>query len=107
MNEYEEIYNKISDMQLKAIELEDEAEYRRFARYPQYQFDWLSSVTKFNDLLLFNDFIKKSDSAIRNQLKQCRIRIDSGSEASTEFQGFLLTVLSIIRDRVKYNETVN
>lgn len=107
MSEYEVIYNKISDIQLKVIELEDEAEYRRFARNPQYQFDWLSSVTKFNDLLLFNDFIKKSDSAIRNQLKQCRFRIDRGSDPATEFHGFLLTVLSIIRDRVKYNETVN
>ena len=107
MSDYEVIYNKISDMQLMAIKLEDEAEYRRFARYPQYQFDWLTSVTKFNDLLLFNDYIKKSDTAIRNQLKQCRFRIDRGSDPATEFQGFLLAVLSIIKERLKYDEKVN
>ena len=94
-------------MQLRAIELEDEAEYRRFARYPQYQFDWLTSVTNFCDLLLFNDIIKQSDTAIRNQLKQCRIRIDRGSDPANEFQGFLQTVLSIIKDRLKHDETVN
>lgn len=107
MSEYEAIYNKISDMQLKAIELEDDAEYRRFERYPQYQFDWLTTVTNFNDLLTFNDYTKQSDAEIRNQLKQCRFRIDRGSEPSTEFQGFLLTVLSIIKGRLKHDEAVN
>lgn len=107
MNEYEVIYDKIKDIQFKALELEEDAEYTRFSRYPQYQFDWLSSVTNFNDLLLFNDCFKQSDTEIRNQLKQCRFRVNRGANPSDEFQGFLLTVLSIIRTRVYHDETVN
>lgn len=106
MDEYNVIYDKIKDIQFKALELEDEAEYKRFSSYPSYQFDWLMTVTNLSDMIMFDSSFRQFNAQIRNQLKQCRFRIGRGSDPSDEFQGFLLTILSIMKKGVS-DEAVN
>lgn len=106
MNEYSVIYDKIKDIQFKALELEEDAEYTRFSRYPQYQFEWLMMVTNLHDKILFDSSLRQFETQIRNQLKQCRFRIGRGADPSDEFQGFLLTILSIMKQGVS-DEAVN
>lgn len=106
MDGYNVIYDKIKDIQFKALELEDDSEYTRFSRYPQYQFEWLMMVTNLNDKILFDSSFRQFETQIRNQLKQCRFRIGRGADPSYEFQGFLLTILSIIKQGLS-DEAVN
>lgn len=106
MEEYEVIYDKIKDIQFKALELEEDSEYTRFSLYPNYQFDWLMTVTNLSDMILFDSSFRQFNTQIRNQLKQCRFRIGRGSDPSDEFQGFLLTILSIMKQGVS-DEAIN
>lgn len=106
MGEYNVIYDKIKDIQFKALVLEDDSEYTRFSRYPQYQFEWLMTTTNLQDKILFDSSFIQFGTQIRNQLKQCRFRIGRGADPSDEFQGFLLTILSIMKQGVS-DEAVN
>lgn len=87
-------YEYLTEIMLKVLELSDEGEYKRFGKYPQYQFDWLLDCSGLT-VSLHNKFFrfgKVEEEKIRHMLALCRKQIDRG-ETPVDSVGDFITVL--------------
>lgn len=103
MTDYETIYDLLSDIMLNVLELEEESEYKRFTKFPQYQFDWLLSCSGLENLLhnIFFSWGKVSEEKIRHCLVLCRRDIDNGENPIDSVADLITVLKDMTKTRMK------